>query len=58
MTITIPAVTDERVLIRAARRSEAIATGQLAGYRMAGRTIPPAKGKGAAYRRRPKHQSR
>lgn len=49
---------DLRSMSRAARRSTAIAAGQLPAYRMAGRTQPPAKGKGAPYRRQQKHQGR
>lgn len=43
---------------RAARRAAAIGNGTLPAYRMAGRTQPPAKGKGAPYRRQQKHQGR
>lgn len=47
-----------RTMNRAARRSQAIASNNLPAYRMAGRTQPPAKGKGAPYRRAQKHQGR
>jgi hypothetical protein len=46
---------DDRKLARAAKRSVMLGRGELAAYRMAGRTIPPKKGKGAGYRRKGKH---
>lgn len=58
MTIRIPVNFNLPALTRAVRRERAIATGQLKGYRMPGKVQPPAKGKGAAYRRRQKHQGR
>lgn len=37
--------------LRSIRRDKAIAEGNLRGYRMVGKTIPPKKGKGASYKR-------
>ena len=54
--LTLPAQTtdEERRLARGAKRAAAIAAGDLAAYRMTGRTIPARKGKGS-YRRTTKH---
>ena len=60
MTIKLNPIppSDLATMNRAARRAVAVATGQLPAYRMAGKTQPPAKGKGAPYRRSQKHQGR
>lgn len=47
---------DDLRMLRAIKRAAAIASGNLRGYRMPGRTETPKKGKGS-YKRTPKHKN-
>lgn len=42
-------------IVKAIKREQAIASGDLAGYRMVGKTVPARKGKGS-YKRKNKHK--